>query len=181
MKSWYILFTNYENSLATMRKLVKSHLPKGCGAYIPVTISGNKFHKTRIYNKPMYPFYIFICCTDESQLKVLRSKMSKNNIVGYFLQNSDGTYAKLSSDQIRSLETNYRLPTKNTVDSPYELGDEVHVEMGPMKGISGLITSITGEYVFISMCTNKGKYIDLPVLVSDLKQPNVASDQGDVK
>lgn len=170
MKSWYILYTNYENSLSTMKTLVRSHLPKGCGAYIPVTISENKFHKTRIYNKPMYPFYIFICCTDESQLKVLKKKMLQNNIVGYFLRNSDGSYAKMSSEQIRNLETNYKLPKTDDVVNPFEVGDEAHVEHGPMKGISGIITSVSGEYVFISMCTDKNKYIDLPLLMSDLKK-----------
>ena len=171
MKEWYILYTNYENSLATMKKLVKTHLPKGCGAYIPVTISENKFHKTRIYNKPMYPFYIFICCTEEKQLKILAKKMNSNGIYGYFLRNSDGTYAKMSSDQIRNLETNYKLPKQENTNNPFDVGDEIHVTHGPMTGISGIVTSTSGEYVFISMCTEKGTYIDLPLLASDLKKP----------
>ena len=42
MKNWYVLFTGYENSLATMKRLVKTCLPKGCGAYIPITTKNNK-------------------------------------------------------------------------------------------------------------------------------------------
>lgn len=167
MKKWYILFTNYENSLATMKRLVKTHLPKGCGAYIPVTISGNKYHKTRIYNKPVYPFYIFICCTDESQLKILSKKMAPLNIVGYFLQNQDGSYATLSSEQIKNMETNILKPMESD-DNPYYPGESVEIVAGPMSGISGMVTSVSGELVFVTLQTVKGRYIDLPVLKSDL-------------
>lgn len=169
MKKWYILFTCYENTLATMKKLVKSHLPKGCGAYIPLTITGNRYHKTRLYNKPMYPFYLFVCCTDEKQLSILRSKMRSLNIEGYFLQNEDGSYATLSTEQIRSMETNIT-KTPATQESVYFPGEEVSVINGPMKGVTGLITSISGELVYVTMCTNNGKYIDIPILVSDLLQ-----------
>lgn len=168
MKKWYILFTNYENSLATMKILAKSQLPKGCGAYIPVTISENKFHKSRVYNKSMYPFYLFICCTEESQLKILLKKMISLNIEGYFLRNSDGTYATLTSDEIRNLETNYKITEKTRIDHSYEIGDVVTVKNGPMTGETGVITSIDDEILTISYVTEKNNQIDLPVLVSDL-------------
>ena len=169
MKHWYILFTNYENSLATMKTLVKSHLPKGCGAYIPVTISENKFHKSRIYNKSMYPFYLFIRCKEEAQLKILLKKMNSLNIDGYFLRNNDGSYATLTSDEIRNLETNYKIPQQLNVDHPYEIGEIITVMDGPMKGVTGCITSVVDDKVTISYTTEKNKQIDLPVLVSDLK------------
>lgn len=172
MKQWYILFTAYENSLATMKRLVKSNLPRGCGAYIPSTVVGNKYHKTRVYNKPVYPFYLFICCTDPEQLSVLRKKMRNLNIEGYFLQNVDGTYATLSSDQIRNMET-HKQSTNNIIESHFAIGEEITVETGPMAGFKGVITTLTEEFVYLSLCTKKGKFIELPVLYSDLaKQEN---------
>lgn len=168
MKRWYILFTNYENSLATMKTLAKSHLPKGCGAYIPVTISENKFHKSRIYNKAMYPFYLFICCTDESQLKILLKKMASFNIEGYFLRNNDGTYATLTSDEIRNLATNYKITEEKILDHGYEIGDVVTIKNGPMTGVSGSITSVSDVIITIAYTMEKDKQIDLPVFVADL-------------
>jgi transcription antitermination factor NusG len=169
MKQWYILFTNYENSLATMKTLAKSQLPKGCGAYIPVTISENKFHKSRIYNKAMYPFYLFVCCTDESQLKILLKKMTALNIEGYFLRNNDGSYATLTSDEIRNLETNYKITEDTIVGHTYAIGDVITVKNGPMTGITGPITSISDTILTISYVMEKDKQIDLPVFVSDLQ------------
>lgn len=167
MKTWYILFTNYENSLATMKRLVKSHLPKGCGAYIPTMVTGNKYQKKRLYNKPMYPFYLFVCCTSETQLDILLKKMSSMNISGYFLKNSDGSYATLSLDQIRKLETSFsKEPTQEEIN--YLPGDTVRVVSGPMSGVSGTVTSVINDKVLISFETKKGKYIELPILVSDL-------------
>lgn len=172
MKQWYILFTNYENSLATMKRLVKAHLPLGCGAYIPVTLVGKRYHKTRMYNKPLYPFYLFVCCTDTKQLDILLRKMKALNIDGYFLQNADNTYATLTSDQIRHMETNLT-QTSTETECPFAPGEEVVVVSGPMSGISGLVTSYSEEYVFISMCTKKGRFIELPVLVTDIMSKEI--------
>ena len=170
MKQWYILFTAYENSLSTMKKLVKSNLPRGCGAYIPSTIVvGNKYHTNRVYNKPVYPFYLFICCTEQKQLNILRKKMRLLNIEGYFLQNVDGTYATLSSDQIRNMETHKQQST-HIQESQYAIGEEVTVATGPMAGFTGVITTLTDEFVYLSLCTKKGKFIELPILYSDLSQ-----------
>lgn len=169
MKQWYILFTAYENSLATMKKLVKSNLPKGCGAYIPSTIVGAKYHKNRLYNKPVYPFYLFVCCTDGKQLDILQKKMRGLNIDGYFLQNVDGNYATLTSDQIRSMETH----KKDNIEAStceYCVGEEVVVSGGPMTGLRGLVTAITDEFVYLSLCTKRGKFLELPVLYSDLQK-----------
>lgn len=168
MKKWYILFTSYENSLATMKTLTKAHLPKGCGAYIPVTITENKFHKSRIYNKAMYPFYLFIGCTDESHLKILLKKMSAANIEGYFLRNSDGSYATLTSDEIRNLETNYKIQEQTQIKHNHEIGDVITIKNGPMTGVSGVITTISEDIITISYTTDKDQQIDLPVFVADL-------------
>lgn len=169
MKKWYILFTNYENSLATMKRLITANLPKGCGAYIPITVTGNKYHKTRTYTKPLYPFYLFICCKEESQLGILLKKMVPLNIEGYFLQNSDGTYATLSSDQIRHMETSLS-QVQDMTNPEFTPGQSVNIVSGPMKGMKGLVTALSNEYVFVSMSTNKGKFIELPVLAADLEK-----------
>ena len=89
------------------------------------------------------------------------------NISGYFLKNSDGSYATLSLDQIRNLETSFsKEPTREEIN--YLPGDTVRVVSGPMSGVSGTVTSVINDKVLISFETKKGKYIELPILVSDL-------------
>ena len=95
--------------------------------------------------------------------------MRSLNIEGYFLQNVDGTYATLSSDQIRNMETHKQQST-HIQESKYAIGEEVTVATGPMAGFTGVITTLTDEFVYLSLCTKKGKFIELPILYSDLSQ-----------
>lgn len=175
MKNWYVLFTGYENTLVTLKRLVKSCLPKGCGAYAPVTIKGSDERPNRIYNQSLYPFYLFICCTDKSQLKVLLDKMYQLHIEGYFLTTLDGELAQLTSDEIRQIEESKQDEVVNAVKeiNGYSSGDRVRVTSGPMKGLVSSVAFVTKDYAFVSMITKKHKPIEVPFLYSTLEKIDV--------
>lgn len=175
MKNWYVLFTGYENSLATMKRLVKTCLPKGCGAYIPITTKSNKNRPTRVYSQSLYPFYLFICCTDEKQLYVLEKKMHQLNIDGYFLENTDGKIVPLSADEVRALVSvefdDQKKPIADEKINGFSSGDFITVIDGPFKGYTSRIAYVTEEYAYISMLTKKKKIaIEVPMLYSDIKK-----------
>jgi len=173
MKDWYVLFTGYENTLVTMKRLVKSCLPKGCGAYVPVKVTGNKERPNRFYNQSVYPFYIFICCTDKSQLSILEQKMKQMRIDGYFLTEPNGEIATLTSDEIRKITANAAdESTKELKEmNGFTAGDSVKVIGGPMEGFSSRVAFVTSEYAFISLVTHKkNRSIEIPVLYSDLER-----------
>lgn len=94
--------------------------------------------------------------------------MSAANIEGYFLRNSDGSYATLTSDEIRNLETNYKIQEQTQIKHNHEIGDVITIKNGPMTGISGVITTISEDIITISYTTDKDQQIDLPVFVADL-------------
>jgi len=172
MKNWYVLFTGYENTLVTMKRLVKSCLPKGCGVYVPVTVKGSAERPNRFYHQSVYPFYMFICCTEVKQLDILLKKMKELKIDGYFLTNENGEPAALSSDEIRNITA-----TKETKDKPitdlngFSLGDTVRVKSGPFLGYESSISILTKEFAFVPLETKKKKRtIDLPVLYCDLEK-----------
>ena len=172
MKDWYVLFTGYENSLATMKTLVKSVLPKGCGAYAPVMIKGYKDRPNRFHNTSLYPFYIFICCTEESQLGILERKMNAMHIDGYFLRHPNGSPAKLTSDDIREIELRNASQDMKllTEKDGFSSGVRVRVVSGPLDGYEGSVAYITNEYVYVSMVTKKKQLtIEVPFLYSDLE------------
>lgn len=172
MKDWYVLFTGYENSLVTMKRLVKNVLPKGCGTYVPVIIKNNKDRPTRLYNQSLYPFYIFVCCTDPDQLGLLERKMKQMRIDGYFLKDQNGEPAKLTSDEIREIEMrNMDRDSKLLMEKDgFSAGTRVRCSMGPMKGFEGCVAFITNEFVFVSLVTKKKKVtVEVPMLYSDLE------------
>lgn len=180
MKKWYILFTGYENSLATMKRLVKSCLPRGCGAYIPTTVKNNKDRPTRVYNQPIYPFYLFICCTDSSHLGILKKKMSQLKIDGYFLTDPDGTIVTLTTEEVRDImenaEDTIKAPSKIT--TLYKPGDTIVVSSGPLSGLCGRVAYITHEYVYVSVLSKTTKNnLEIPLLVSDIARKEKDNDR----
>ena len=172
MKNWYVLFTGYENTLVTMKRLVKSCLPKGCGTYVPVTIKGSTDRPNRLYHQSVYPFYIFVCCTDPSQLDILLKKMRELKIDGYFLTNERGEKATLSSDEVRKITTQKDTPDKPVTKlNGFSLGDKIRIKYGPFLGYESNISVLTPEFAFIPITTKKKKRcIDLPVFYSDLEK-----------
>lgn len=172
MKDWYVLFTGYENSLVTMKRLVKSVLPRGCGAYAPVVVKGHKDRPNRTHNQSLYPFYLFVCVTEESQLAILEKKMRALRIDGYLLRNPNGTPAKLTSDDIREIEIRNASREQNilTEKNGFSAGERVRAVSGPLKGYEGSVAYITNEYVYVSMVTTRKKLtIEVPFLYSDLE------------
>ncbi len=172
MKDWYVLFTGYENSLVTMKRLVKSVLPRGCGTYAPVIVKGHKDRPTRFHNQSLYPFYLFICVTEENQLAILEKKMRSLRIDGYFLRKPDGSPAKLTSDDIREIELRNMSQERDilTEKNGFSAGVRVRVISGPLEGYESSVAYITKDYVFVAMTTTrKNLNIEVPMLYSDLE------------
>jgi len=174
MKRWYILFSEYENTVATAKRMVKHCMPKGCGMFVPIMMRNEEYHVNKLTTKPVYPFYIFIYCEEEKQLDTIIRRMESAKMYGYFLRNPDGTYATITTDDIRKIDEQGSIFTNNVVKQKplktrFALGDLIEVVCGPMKGVVGTICSINAKYINILYTIDKGGVIELPVFPSDIK------------
>lgn len=174
MKTWYILFSEYENTVATAKRMVKHCMPKGCGMFVPIMMRNEEYHVNKLTTKPVYPFYIFIYCEEESQLDTILKRMESAKMYGYFLRNPDGSYATITTDDIRKIDAQGNIFTNSIskqkpVDSKYEIGDVVQIICGPMEGVTGTISSINSKYINILYTIDKGNVIELPVFPSDIQ------------
>lgn len=172
MKEWYVLFTGYENTLVTMKRMVKDCLPRGCGVYAPSTIKANRERPTRLYNQSVFPFYIFVCCTEISQLAVIEERLKQLRIDGYFLRDSSGKLGKLTSNEVREIEmhNSNNKQVLLTEKDGFSSGSRVRVVEGPMKGLEGSIAFLTEDFAFLSVTTSKKKLtIEVPMLYTDLE------------
>lgn len=174
MKTWYILFSEYENTVATAKRMIKACMPKGCGMYVPILVRNEEYHVNKLTTKPVYPFYIFIYCEKEEQLNTILKRMESHGMGGYFLTTPDGNYATITDEDIKKIKEQsmaYSSKLKTTSKSrKFALGDQIEIISGPLEGTCGTISNMNEKFINILYTIDKGPVIELPVFPSDIRK-----------
>ncbi|MDS4015625.1 MAG: transcription termination/antitermination NusG family protein [Candidatus Accumulibacter sp.] len=141
---WYVCFTKPRQEATAVRKLEE----QGYEVFLPMFTRWEK--TTRGWSRRqqvMFPRYAFVRCSrSEQSIAPIRSTPGVTGLVKF-----GNTLAEISQEMVSAIRCLEERQARSVDEngSPFEPGDMVSVSDGPLKGMSGIVSSIAADRVVV--------------------------------
>lgn len=142
--SWYVVFTKPRQEARAQEQLER----QGFEIYAP-RYPRLKPGSMTASIEPMFPRYLFLRPTHlEQSLAVVRSTLGVSNLVRFGLDPARVRAEVV--EKIRALEAE-QMAQPLASQYPYQAGDRVRIEAGPLQGLEGLVEAVAEKRVMVLM------------------------------
>ncbi len=142
--TWYVCLTKPRREAHAVLKLRE----QGYDTYLPrLTLWARHKGAWQKREQIMFPRYLFLCCTRPGQgLAPIRNTPGVTGLVRFGLEPS--TIDAVTLDAIRALERQ-QAQNPDTQASPFQVGAQVALADGPLKGLTGIVSRVARERVIV--------------------------------
>lgn len=146
MPSWYVCQTKPRQEALAVRKLEE----QGYEVFLPMLTTWQKMKQGwRRQEQVMFPRYGFVRCTRPDQsIAPIRSTPGVTGLVTF--GNIAATIEEPLVEAIRRLAEQCDSPEQQSA-APFKAGEIVEVSDGPLKGLSGIVSSVAQERVVVML------------------------------
>ncbi len=141
---WYVCLTKPRRELHAAVKLREQEYD----VYLPLlTLWARQRGAWQKREQIMFPRYLFLCCTRPGQgLAPIRNTPGVTGLVRFGLE--PAIIAAETLDAIRALERQQALDPDGQA-SPFQVGAQVALADGPLKGLTGIVSRVARERVVV--------------------------------
>lgn len=141
---WYVVFTKPRQEARAQAQLER----QGFEVYAPRYLRVKQGSATACI-EPLFPRYLFLRpARPEQSLNVVRSTLGVSNLVCFGVEPAQVNAEVV--DKIRDLEAT-QLAEPLVALYPYQAGDRVRIEAGPLAGLEGLVEAVAEKRVMVLM------------------------------
>jgi transcription antitermination factor NusG len=128
---WHALYTRHQHEKTVAQILAD----KGCDVFLPLVHASHQWRdRAKLLRLPLFPSYVFIRGGFERQLQIFTTP-GIINVVGWA-----GHPASIPQEQIEAVRRMIESQLPVEPHAFLQCGDRVVVEVGPLKGIEGVLT-----------------------------------------
>ncbi len=144
MTPWYVCQTKPRQEALAVRKLEEQRYE----VYLPMLTTWQKMKQGwRRNEQVMFPRYGFVrCAHPEQSIAPIRSTPGVTSLVTF--GNIPATIDNTLVESIRQLAKRYDSPEHDTA-APFKVGENVEITDGPLKGLSGIVSTVAQERVVV--------------------------------
>ncbi len=146
MPSWYVCQTKPRQEALAVRKLEE----QGYEVFLPMLTTWQKMKQGwRRHEQVMFPRYGFVRCTRPDQsIAPIRSTPGVTGLVTF--GNVAATIDETLVEAIRQLAEPGDDPEQQSA-APFKVGENVEVTDGPLKGLTGIVSTVAQERVVVML------------------------------
>jgi len=134
---WYVIYTRPNAEKKFAARLTE----RGIESYLPLSAEVKIWSdRKKTIHEPLFKSYVFARCTIE-QLHIVKTVFGFSNFISF------GGYPTTIKDrQIEIIKSILRLyADAKSISTRFVMGDEVTIISGPLKGLKGVLASISGK------------------------------------